>query len=209
MFHPFNIKHPSDYWRSPLRRAPLPGIEPEADFAVSEESRTGDNLPLLSVLEAVLFLSREPLPLKRLAQLSGIPGVANTKKLLHQLAERYEAEQAAVTLVEVAEGFQLRTRPEFAPYLVRMQEIPTTVKLSPPAMETLTIIAYKQPVTRTDVEAVRGVACGDIIRQLLEQNLVKIAGHSNELGRPFLYGTTKKFLQVFGLKGLDTLPELE
>jgi segregation and condensation protein B len=107
---------------------------------------------------------------------------------------------------EVAGGFQLLTRPEFGKWLRRLQESPIKMRLSGPAMETMVVVAYCQPVLRVEIEAVRGVQCGEILRQLLERDLVRIVGRSDDLGRPFLYGTTRRFLQVFGLRHLDELP---
>lgn len=112
-------------------------------------------------------------------------------------------------MVEVAGGFQLLSRAKFAPWLRRLQAVPGEVRLSVPALETLAVVAYRQPVLRADVEAVRGVQCGEILRQLMERGLVRIVGKSEELGRPFLYGTTRQFLQVFGLRDLDQLPRPE
>ena len=146
---------------------------------------------------------------RRLAQLAGLPEGTKTGQLIHRLNKRYDDDQSAFCIVEVADGFQLRTRPEFATWLVRMQEVPTAVRLSNPAMETLTVIAYRQPIPRAEVERIRGVQCGDLIRQLLDQDLAKIVGRSEELGRPYLYGTTQKFLRVFGLGSLNDLPALD
>jgi segregation and condensation protein B len=178
---------------------------PEATLPDNTSSEAAAYNPLSS-LEAALFLAKEPLPIRRLAQSANLPEGTKTKALLRELNEQYDREQSAFCITEAADGYQLRTRPEFAPYLVRMQGVPPAVRLSQQAMETLTVIAYKQPVSRTGVEEVRGVQCGEIIRQLLDQDLVKIAGRSNELGRPFLYATTKKFFLIFGLKNLNDLP---
>jgi segregation and condensation protein B len=160
-------------------------------------------------LEAALFLAKEPMSSRRLAQLAGLPEGTRIRQLIRSLNKRYDQDQSAFCVAEVAGGFQLRTRPELAAWLVRMQEVPTTVRLSNPTMETLTVIAYRQPVPRTEVERIRGVQCGELIRQLLDQDLAKIVGRSEELGRPFLYGTTPKFLQVFGLGSLNDLPALD
>jgi segregation and condensation protein B len=111
--------------------------------------------------------------------------------------------------VEVAGGFQLLTRPIFYRWLARMPAPPAELRLSGAALETLTIVGYRQPIMRADVEAVRGVQCGDILRQLMERGLVRIAGRHDSLGRPVLYGTTRKFLQVFGLKSLRDLPAID
>lgn len=153
-------------------------------------------------LEAVLFLSREPVPLRRLAQLADLPEGTRIRALLAQLNRSYVEQSTAFQIVEVAGGFQLRARPQFAPWLFRLQEVPVEIRLSAPAMETLAVIVYKQPVLRAEIEAVRGVQCGEMIRQLLDLDLIRIAGRAEELGRPFLYGTTPRFLQVFGLKNL-------
>ena len=160
-------------------------------------------------LEAALFLAKEPMTSRRLAQLAGLPEGSKTRQLVRGLNKRYDDDQSAFCIVEVADGFQLRTRPEFATWLVRMQEVPTAVRLSNPAMETLTVIAYRQPIPRAEVERIRGVQCGDLIRQLLDQDLAKIVGRSEDLGRPYLYGTTQKFLRVFGLYSLNELPALD
>jgi len=162
----------------------------------------------MALLEAALFLAKEPYSSRKLAQLAGLPEGTKTRQLIRELNKQYAQEQSAFCIVEVAEGFQLRTRPEFAPWLVRMQGVPESVRLSNPALETLTVIAYRQPIPRAEVERVRGVQCGDLIRQLLDQDLAKIVGRSEDLGRPFLYGTTSKFLQVFGLGSLNDLPTL-
>jgi segregation and condensation protein B len=104
---------------------------------------------------------------------------------------------------------QLVTRSKFAGWLRRLAHVPREERLSPPAMETLAVVAYRQPVVRADIEAIRGVSCGEILRQLLERDLVRIAGRSEELGRPYLYATTKRFLELFGLRNIRDLPYIE
>jgi segregation and condensation protein B len=192
--HPFNIK---TQHREPAT------VSPDSGDAVP------GSLSSLALLEAALFLAKIPMSSRKLAQLAGLPEGTRTRQLIRELNKRYDKDQSAFCIAEVAEGFQLRTRPEFAAWLVRMQEIPSTVRLSNPAMETLTVIAYRQPIPRAEIERIRGVQCGDLIRQLWDQDLVKPLGRSEELGRPFLYGTTPKFLQVFGLSSLKDLPVLE
>ena len=157
-------------------------------------------------LESVLFLAREPLPSRKLAQFADIADGSRVRRLINDLNRFYDEQPCSFRIVEVAGGYQLRTRSQFAPWLARLQEVPIEIRLSATAMETLAVVAFKQPVLRAMVEAIRGVQCGETLRQLMEKNLVKIAGRSEELGRPFLYGTTKYFLQVFGLKHLDELP---
>jgi segregation and condensation protein B len=160
-------------------------------------------------LEAVLFLAREPQSTRRLAQLADLADGTEARSLVRKLNGLYDESGCAFRAVEVAGGFQLMSRPKFAPWLRRLQGAAEEVRLSPPAMETLAVVAYRQPVLRADVEAIRGVQCGEILRQLMERDLVRITGRSEELGRPFLYGTSKRFLQVFGLRHLDELPRAE
>ena len=214
VFHPFNSKRACDFWTvrgAPEHRFDASSIEvPPAEVSPVEPVAPPIlELQPMALLEAALFLAKEPMSSRKLAQLAGLPDGTKTRQLLRELSKQYDRDQSAFCVVEVAEGFQLRTRPEFASWLVRMQEVPSAVRLSNPAMETLTVIAYQQPVLRAEVERIRGVQCGDLIRQLLDQGLVKTAGRSKELGRPILYGTTQKFLRVFGLGGLDDLPALD
>ncbi len=160
-------------------------------------------------LEALLFLSRQPLTSRKLAQLAGLADGTKARTLVQALNRRYDTHGSAFRVEEVAGGFQLMTRSKFAPWLRRLYAAHSEVRLSPPAMETLAVVAYRQPVLRAEIEAIRGVQSGEVLRQLLERDLVRIAGRSEELGRPFLYGTTKRFLQVFGLRHLDELPRAE
>lgn len=162
--------------------------------------------PEMTRLEAALFLAKEPLASRRLAQLADISDASRVRSLLRTLNRRYREQKCAFSVVEVAGGYQLRTRPEFAAWLFRLQEVPVEVRLTTAAMETLAIIAYRQPILRAAIESIRGVQSGDILRQLLDQDLIRIAGRLEEPGRPFLYGTTKRFLQVFGLLNLSDLP---
>jgi len=214
VLHPFNGKRACDFWAG--RDAPeyrLNDIDGETGRlkppAPAFPTLVPVELDSSALLEAALFLAKEPMSSRKLAQLAGLPEGTKTRQFILELNQRYDQDQSAFCIVEVAEGFQLRTRPEFAPWLIRMQEVPTAVRLSNPAMETLTVIAYRQPIPRADVERIRGVQCGDLIRQLLDQDLATIVGRSKELGRPILYGTTQKFLRVFGLGSLNDLPALD
>lgn len=163
--------------------------------------------PKMSRLEAVLFLAQEPLASRKIAQLASLADGTEARTLVASLNRMYDTDRCAFRVVEVAGGFQLMTRPKFAPWLRRLHASQVEVRLSPPALETLAVVAYRQPVLRAEVEAIRGVQCGEILRQLMERDLVRIAGRSEELGRPLLYGTTRRFLQVFGLRRLDELPQ--
>ena len=174
----------------------------------SEPSVSGDTPPL-SRLEAALFLGREPLPARRLALLAELKDASQVRELVRDLNRRYRAVKSAFCVVEVADGFQLRTYPQFASWLFRLQEVPVEVRLTRTAMETLAIVAYQQPVLRAQIERIRGAACGDILRQLMDQNLIQIVGRLEEPGRPILYGTTKRFLQVFGLTDISALPSYQ
>ncbi len=171
----------------------------------------GDGFPPIRTarLESILFLSRDPLGSRKLAQLAGLADGTKARTLVRALNRRYDAEGSAFRVEEVAGGFQLLTRPKYAPWLRRLHSIPLEVRLSAPVLETLAVVAYRQPVLRAEIEAIRGVQCGEVLRQLIERDLVRIVGRSEELGRPLLYGTTRQFLQVFGLRYLEDLPHPE
>jgi segregation and condensation protein B len=162
---------------------------------------------LIGAVEAVLWVAQEPLTVKKLASLTGAPGVAEVRSAISELRRRLAARRSSIELVEVAGGLRLTTRPAYAPWLQRLFEGPAAgVRLSGAAAETLAIVAYRQPVVRAEVEAIRGVGCGEVLRQLLEVDLLRIVGRSDELGRPLLYGTTGRFLELYGLGSLDDLP---
>ncbi len=160
----------------------------------------------LARLEAVLFSADEPLTARRLATLAELNDAAEARKLLERLRDLYTDEGAAFQLEELAGGYQLLTRPELHPWLVRLRRSAGEPKLPAALLETLAIVAYRQPIMRADLEAIRGVHCGEALRQLMERGLIRIAGRHDSLGRPVLYGTTKKFLQMFGLRDLRDLP---
>ena len=196
---------------------PPQGVNPRAfrdlkdstgEVAPPVEFGRGARSAALARLEAVLFLAREPIGSRRVAQLADLADGTEARTLVRALNRIYDREGYAFRVVEVAGGFQLMSRPKLAPWLRRMHG-QLEVRLSAPAIETLAVVAYRQPVLRADIEAIRGVQCGEILRQLMERDLVRIVGRSEELGRPFLYGTTKQFLQIFGLRHLDELPRPE
>ncbi len=163
----------------------------------------------LARLEAILFLSREPLTTRKLAQLAHLADGTEARTLIRRLNRWYDETGSAFVAEEVAGGFQLMSRPQFAGWLRRALGGPAEVRLSTPALETLAVVAYRQPVMRSEIEAIRGVDCGEILRQLMERGLIRTAGRAEELGRPYLYATTKRFLRVFGLKHLDDLPRAD
>ena len=160
----------------------------------------------LARLESVLFLARESLPARRLALLASLADGTEARTLIRLLNERYDSSGTAFRVEEVAGGYRLLTRPQFGVWLRRLHQLPAAARLSAPALETLAVVAYRQPCVRAQIEAIRGVQCGDMLRQLMDRDLVRIAGRSAELGRPFLYATTRRFLEAYGLKTLDELP---
>ena len=162
--------------------------------------------PPRQILEALLFAADEPLTLDRLRECAGLEEGREARELLGGLRAEYEATGRAFSLQEVAGGWQLLTRPVFAPHLARLQRRPDRARLTVAALETLAVIAYRQPVLRTDVEKVRGVACGEMLRALMERDLVRVTGRAEEPGAPLLYGTTARFLAEFGLRSLKDLP---
>ena len=159
--------------------------------------------------EAVLLLAKTPLNTRKLAQLAHLADATEARTLIRRLNQIYDDFGRALRIEQVAGGFRMMTRASLAPWLSRLGHLPPLVRLSSPMMETLSVVAYRQPVSRASVEAVRGVACGELLRQLMERDLIRIAGRSEELGRPYLYGTTKRFLQLFGLPGTDALPPIQ
>lgn len=161
----------------------------------------------IASMEAILWLASEPLPLRRLAKLADLADMAEARECLKLLQKKHRARRSAFEITEVAGGFQLLTKPQYAPWLRDTSSNSPLTKLSTPSMETLAIVAYRQPVLRAEIEAIRGVGCGELLRQLLEGDLLRIVGRSEELGRPLLYGTTKRFLQLFGLRNLEGLAQ--
>lgn len=164
------------------------------------------NLPRRSRLEAIFFVAREPLGLRKLAQLANLTDGTEVRTLIADLRAAYDRRGSAFQIEQVAGGYQLLTRPQFAPWLRPLAAADAEIRLSPPALETLAVVAYRQPVLRAEVEAIRGVGCGEILRLLMDRDLLRIVGRSDELGRPLWYGTTKRFLEAFGLSHLDELP---
>ncbi len=163
----------------------------------------------LGLLEALLLSTHHPLTAGKLAEMLDINATKPIRASIKHLNEQYESTGRSFRVEQVAGGYQLLTLPEFGETLKRFHQREIDAKLSKAALETLAIVAYKQPVLRVDVEAIRGVACGETIRSLMEKHLVKIAGRAEEPGRPILYGTTKRFLELFGLNSLKDLPQSE
>ena len=180
-------------------------IEEQTDL--SQTSAEGE-LTMESVTEAVLFASDESLTAARLADIVGT-SVKQLRQHIKNLNDKYQANNNAFRIEQIAGGYQMLTLSDYNHWLKKLLRVRSDTKLSPAALETLAIIAYRQPVIRADVEAIRGVQVGEIIRNLMYKSLVKIVGRAEVLGRPMLYGTTKKFLEIFGLNSLKDLPKIE
>lgn len=165
------------------------------------------NLSLNAIVEGLIFVSDSPVSLDRLTELLPEYDRAAVRIALQELRDDYEQRGAGVHLVEVAGGWQLRTVPELMPYLSRMVK-GKPARFSQSALETLAIVAYRQPITRQEVEYLRGVDTGAVLKTLLDKKLVKILGKKDIPGRPIIYGTTREFLEVFNLKDLKGLPTL-
>ena len=163
---------------------------------------------LKSIVESLLFVHDQPLSLDRLATLLEEHERAEIRQALDELMEEYGSASRGIVMVQVAGGYQLRSRPEHADYIRRLNK-GRGVKFSQSALETLSIIAYRQPVTRAEVEYLRGVDSGGVLKSLLEKKLLKILGKKDVPGKPLIYGTSREFLELFSLKDISALPTLK
>lgn len=178
---------------------------PAASTAPASEQR-----PELSLqIEAALLTSDRAVGATRLAEALGVESVKVIHAAVKQLNEQYEQTGRSFRIEPVAGGYQVLTLPRFGRVLAALHQKTQQTRLSAAALETLAIVAYKQPVLRAQIEAIRGVACGEVLRSLMDRRLVKIAGRAEEIGRPMLYGTTRTFLETFGLANLNDLPKVE
>ena len=164
---------------------------------------------LMQTTEGVIFIAREPITITRLVQYARLHNGKEVRRVIEQLNKQYDKTNCAYRIEQVAGGYQLMSRPVFSGWLKRLEHTIAPQRFSAPSIETLAVIAYRQPVMRAEIEAIRGVGCGEVIRQLMERDLVRIAGRSAELGRPYLYATTRTFLGLFGLGSIDDLPAME
>lgn len=161
-----------------------------------------------SIIENILFIADSPITIEKIGEVfNGEMNKAEIKGILDELKADYNGR--GVQLVEIAEGYQICTRPEYAEWIKKFYKIDKGSKLSHASLETLSIIAYKQPITRIEMEEIRGVDSGGVVKTLSEKNLIKNMGRKKVPGRPMMYGTTRKFLEYFGLKSLTDLPTLE
>ncbi|HUT29170.1 MAG TPA: SMC-Scp complex subunit ScpB [Sedimentisphaerales bacterium] len=183
-------------------------VEPDAEPGSEQDAEPEIETTAESVVEAVLFASDEALTAARLADIVET-SPKQIRQYIENLNEKYRANNNAFRIEQIAGGYQMLTLSPYNHWLQKLLRVRDDSKLSPASLETLAIIAYKQPIIRADIEAIRGVAVGDIVRNLMYKGLVKIVGRAEVLGRPMLYGTTKKFLETFGLNSLKDLPKIE
>ena len=161
---------------------------------------------LARVVEALLFAAEEPLAVREMARASGVDS-ASVRKVLPRIKAAGDEQRRTWDLAEAGGGYRLVTRPEFYPAIQRLKSQTRERKLTQAALETLALIAYRQPIGRADIESIRGVGCGPVLRQLLDKKLIKISGRGTGLGHPLLYGTGDYFLEHFGLKSIEELPK--
>ncbi len=161
------------------------------------------------IVESLIFAAEEPITLRKVADIIGDTDSAQVLEAVAQLKNDYDTQGRSFQIEEIAGGYQLFTKPEYYEWIAKLRKKSGETKLSQASLETLAIIAYKQPILRADLESIRGVQSGQIIRLLMEKDLVKVVGRDESLGHPLLYGTTKRFLEYFGLKDLKDLPNIE
>lgn len=161
----------------------------------------------IQIVEALLFASDSPVEAERIRELLELANAAEARALVEELRARYEADGRGLSIVEVGGGFRMVTRPELAPWLVRLARSRTRSRLSRSALEALAIVAYRQPVSRPEIDSIRGVNSEAVLESLLDRRMIRIAGRKDAPGRPFLYETTREFLVAFGLRDLDDLPK--
>lgn len=193
--------------------APEPDdVAPEADADVTPPDAhpaMADGITTLQVVEALLFASDAPMTPQKIVAILGVGSAREVRDHIDALNARYEQAGAAFRVEKLAGGYQMLTLPVYNTWLRRLKQSRQDSKLSGAALETLAVVAYKQPVVRAQIEALRGVSAGEMLNRLRELGLIKIVGRAEDVGRPMLYGTTRKFLEVFGLASLDELPEVE
>ena len=161
------------------------------------------------IVESLVFAAEEPITLRKLTDIIEGADSAQIQEAILQLKTDYDAQGRSFKSEEIAGGYQLFTKPDYYEWIAKLRKKSGETKLSQAALETLAIIAYKQPILRANLESIRGVQSGQIIRLLMEKDLVKVVGRDESLGHPLLYGTTRKFLEYFGLKDMKDLPKIE
>ena len=168
----------------------------------------GDN-NTKAVIEALIFTSEKPLPIDQIKKVLDSLGITEIRSIINELQGEYERANRGIRIIEIAGGFQMITPPDLAPFLKKMHKERRQEKLSGPSLETLAIIAYKQPVTKAEIESLRNVNVDGVMNNLLDKELIRVSGRKKAPGRPHVFGTTRGFLERFGLVSLDQLPKKE
>lgn len=168
-----------------------------------------EDIEIKAVIETLLFISGESLSVNRIKNILEEVELSKIKSLIWELQHEYEMRSSGLRIVEIAGGFQIATRPEFAQWIKKLKKVKQSSRLSKPSLETLAIIAYKQPIVKAEIEDIRGVDSTGVIKGLLDKHLIKIIGRKDVPGRPILYATTREFLQYFGLREISDLPTLK
>ena len=180
---------------------------------IKEPERDGEEFPvdeeIAATVEAILFASDKSLSASKISEIAQLGSARQVHEAVVRLNELYSQTGRSFRIVKIAGGYQMQTLPAYNDVVSRLVSTRREARLSQAALETLAIVAYRQPILRADIEAIRGVSCGEVLRGLMEKNLIRIVGRANEIGRPMLYGTTKHFLEVFGLADLKDLPNVE
>jgi len=198
-----NRQSATEFSRWQFRRGQAPSESvPESELARRRTARQAR-------VEAALLVADGALSARRIAQCAALLDAGEAKQVVDELNEAYDSDGSAFRVERVGAGYQMLTRPVFARWLDRVHHRQERLKLSGPALETLAVVAYRQPITRADIEAVRGVAAAEMLKQLMERGLVKIVGEDDSLGRPYLYGTTRQFLEAYGLRSLEDMPQAD
>jgi len=168
-----------------------------------------DKKELKNVVECLLFISENPISLKKISEITGEKDQNKLLSAVKELKKEYEARKGGIQISEIAGGYQFYTKKEYGEWIKKLYENKVTYQLSLPAVETLSIIAYKQPITKLEIEKIRGVDTSGIIRGLLDKKLIKIAGRKECVGSPLIYRTTDNFLRYFGLKDISEMPDID
>jgi len=168
-----------------------------------------NNSELKGIIEALLFVAGEPLSIDRIKNILEDADKKSIQDMLWELQHEYDMRLSGLRIVEVAGGFQIASRPELAQWIKRLRKVKQSSRLSKPSLETLAIIAYKQPLVKAEIEDIRGVDSSGVIKGLLDKHMIKIVGRKDVAGRPILYATTREFLQYFGLRDISDLPTLK
>lgn len=179
--------------------------DPTSEFTTEALSEVNSE----SVVEALLFSTDEAMSASRIAKILGVGDGSDVRRHIESLNAKFEKVGSAFRIESIAKGFQMLTLPTYHPWIRKLHKVRADARLSSAALETLAVVAYRQPVLRATIESIRGVAVGDMLVRLRDMNLVKIVGRAEEIGRPLLYGTTQQFLDVFGLENVKDLPELD